>query len=1070
MRVVAGDRAGAAEDPGERRRVRAAPLPLLLGLLAVVCALALPLAPVQMSTPTVSWPVEPTRPASTMLQLTGQQPASLDVSLSCAAVRAAARSGEGVVLSTLVPVAASAGTDGLVLTARDGEFLVVNRGRDLWREPVRDGACRYELTGTPSELVLRRDGEVLVVDPAGSRAAARAAQARAGGGEGSVLDVDPGADGDVLPDVDVLATDLTTLPGPDDLRVELAVDDQFDTTPAPLKRVLVALTLLAAAGALVALAREDRRARRGAAASEGDAAGDDAADGAASTARGPRVLTGLVDAAVVATMVLWLFLAPQSDDDGYYAAMARNAADEGFVGNYYQLLNQTFTPFTWFYRVLGWWQEVGDSPVVLRLPVLAVGLATWLVVRRAVTAPGAVPAAVARARRGRPAVLLLLAASFLAWWLPFGMGVRPEAVVGLLAGAALLGVLTGLRTGRLLPVGLAVAAAGLAAACHPTGLVALAPFLAALPPLVRLVGSGRTLLRRLTRAVLVVAPGAVASVAAFADGSLHDFLRGQQVFLSIAPQNTWWEEYQRYSALLGNGPMGSYAKRAAVLLALVCLVWFLVLAVAARARGVRLPPALVLSAQSLALAFLLLWASPSKWTHHFGALAGIGPVFLALLLAAAPGLVPQVTEGRRPAPATAVVLLGSGVVTFALAFRGPNSWPYTWLPGMPGAGEPPRIGPAPLGTLTVWAAVTVAAVAAAWLLGRRRGRPGPGAERVAVPLVLLFLLATVGFLVGSFGYAAVQTRDGWSPWADAVTDPLASDCGAAGAMQVLDVAAAAPAAVVAPAPEPGPGTASFTAGGGWPAASPPPDTGAAIPAWGSLTGPGRQPADASLVTPWFALPPAADGQALAVLAAGRLGGGNELRVEYGSGAGDPRVVSTQTLTDPEDSPVWRTLVLDAAPARDAGAGVVRLVADVRTAATGGWLAVTAPAAVPQRTLSDVLADREPVATAWQIAFVFPCQRQPAVRHGITEPVRAAVLWSEGGRTGGMDDATWQVHRGGLFAPVPRTSSITRLVAWFPDAPSVADVRVHLVDPPYPSRGYDLDVERVQRWGWAGPPG
>ena len=46
----------------------------------------------------------------------------------------------------------------------------------------------------------------------------------------------------------------------------------------------------------------------------------------------PRRRVPVIDVLVPATMVAWLFLAPMSDDDGYYAAMARNGADQGAVG------------------------------------------------------------------------------------------------------------------------------------------------------------------------------------------------------------------------------------------------------------------------------------------------------------------------------------------------------------------------------------------------------------------------------------------------------------------------------------------------------------------------------------------------------------------------------------------------------------------------------------------------------------------------------------------------------------------------------------------------------------------
>ncbi|MGK5113035.1 arabinosyltransferase domain-containing protein [Geodermatophilus sp. CPCC 205506] len=1014
---------------GRVRRV----LPLLLALVAIACSVALPLAPVEMSVPTVSWPQDPARPASTMLELTNQQPLAVDVSFSCAAVRAAAATPDGVLVSTLEPGHPAARTDGLLVTARDGRLAVLDRGQELLDEPVAAGDCAYRVTGDAGGLVLERDG--------------REVAAAAGGA-------------DALPDVDVLATSLTALPSDGDLRVELTVDNQFNTTPTRLKQVLVALALLAAAGSLVALWRADRR--------RAPVRPDTSRSGGGKPAPAARVLSAAVDVVVVATAVLWLFLAPLSDDDGYYAAMARNAEQEGFVGNYYQLLNQSFTPFTWFYRFLGWWQELGDSPALLRVPALVCGLATWVLLRRLTTRPGALPAAVAGARWGGAVTVVVLATVFLAWWLPYGMGVRPEAVVGVLALAVLAGILAGLRRRRLLPVALAVGAAGLAVAGHPTGFVALAPLVAALPRLARLVredaaGSGVA-----ARVALLLAPGAFAAVAAFADGSLYDFRRGQEIFLSIQEQNSWYDEWQRYGFLLNEIPMGSYARRAAVLAGIAALLWFLVLSVAARASGLRIPATLLLAGQSLAAALLLLWLTPSKWTHHFGALSGLGPLFLALFLVSAPVLVRRLLRETAASPVTPVLAVGSAVVVAALALHGPNSWPYTWLPGMPHPGEPPFVGPVVLGSLATWTAVAVVVLLAVRLVGRRR-RTGWGWP-VAVPvLVLVFLAVSVGHLLGSFAVATLRTLDGlpWSPWADSLTDPSAEGCGAAGGIDVLDVSAARPLEPDAAAPEaPGPG--DFVPGGGWFAPGPPPaapGTGVARYAWGSLPDGGGEDATGEQVTPWFAVPATGDDEALAVLAAGRLTVGNELRVEYARADGE--VVATQELTDRQDAPRWRTFVLDAGPAGDAA--LLRLVAEDRSGGTGGWLAFTGPSVLPRVPLSAYLPEDAAVAVAWQFAFAFPCQRQPVVRYGITEPAEYGVLWRFGADGDGLADNTWAVARGGLFAPVQRTSSVTELDTVIRGHPEIRDVQVYRFGVPHPERGYDLSPTRVVVPGWTGAP-
>ncbi len=1045
-RPEARDGATAAGDdrPSRRGPVLAA---LVAALLAIGAAVLLPVAPVQMSTPTVSWPQDPGAPTSTMLELTNQTPLSLDVRFSCSVVAAAASTDDGTVLATLVPAQPAAPTQGLVAEVADGRLTVTVRGERLVDEVPPAGDCSYAVTGAGGVLTATRDGEVL----------------------GSVdRSADPAAV--VLPDVDVLATSVTSLTPADGdvLSAELVVDDQFNTTPGLAKKLLIVVLLLAVAASFLLLRRLDLRLP--------------AATRPAGTGGRPRRRLPVIDVLVPATMVLWAFIAPMSDDDGYYAAMARNASAEGYVGNYYQLLNQSFTPFTWFYRVLDWWQNLGDSPVVLRFPALAAGLISWFVLRR-FTFREALPAAVAEQRWGPAAVRLVLAAAFLAWWLPYGMGVRPEAMVGTLAVVSLLLVRTGLRQRRLTPLAWAFTASSLAAVCHPTGFVALAPVLAGLPATVDLLRQSGQGLVRWTRAALLVAPGALASAAAFGDGTLNDFSRGQEIFLSIQEQNDWFDEYQRYDFLFSEIAMGAYAKRTAVLLGLLCLGWYLLVAVAARVRRYELPAPLVLAAHSLALGFLLLWITPSKWTHHFGALSGLGPAFLALFLVSAPVLVRAVTGGEGIRWPVAVAGVASSVVVFALAFHGPNDWAYSWLLGMPHARQAPFVSWISFDSLAVWLLAFGGVVAALlWLRRRQWADPEDEATRPAVwlqalpALALVFLLVNNGYLLGSFSYAAARTLDTYSPWADALQDPLGTGCGPAGALRVYDVEQATPLAAAPDAGDPGAAAeaGAFGVGEGWFEASPPPqDGGIDTQAWGSLVddeaADGGEARTGSVSSPWSVLPAPAEGSVLGLLAAGRLGGGNSLTVEYGSGGagGSVEVVGTQVLDDEVDAPEWRTFLLDGQVIADSGAELVRVTAVDGTTGPGGWLAFTAPASVPFTSLQEYLPEDAAVAVAWQIAFLFNCQRQPVVASGITEPAGYGVVWGEGGLRG-LDDNTWQDFRGGLFAPVRRTGAVTQLVVGFPSAPEVRTVQAYRFEYPYPERAYDLTSGRVGRMGWAGP--
>ena len=1036
--VAAAPATGAtAVAPPRRARTWRTWAGLLAGLVAVLTALSLPFAPVRMSTPEVTWPQVPGQPVSTMLELTSQRPVTLDVAFSCATVRAAAATGAGFVLSTVRPESARAESEGLLVSARDGSLRIASVGEVLLEEPVRTGTCSYALHADGAGLTVTRDGTEVGRVPA-----------------------------DSLPGIDVLTTSLTTVSAAagEELSVRVGVDDQFSTSPTAVKTVLSLVSTLAALLCMVWLWGErDRPARRRA---------------ARRRSWGPLTwVRRLVDLLVVAVVLLWTLITPMTGDDGYYAAMARNSTLEGYVGNYYQLLNQSFTPFTWFYRLLGWWDQwVGPAPALLRVPALVAGLLTYAIAARLVSSVPSV------GQRARTLVHALLAVAFLVWWLPYDMGLRPEAMVALAGAAALLAVLTAVRRESLGWAGVAVLVAGIGFVCHPTGFVALAPLLAGAPRLARLVRSGRPL-RTLTRLVCLVAPGAIAGVIAFSDGSLRDFVRGQEIFLSIQAQEGWTDEITRYGLLLGDGFMGAYAKRLPVLLTILALGGWLLIAAALRGRGRPLPVVLHLSGVSFGLSLLLLWLTPSKWSFHFGSLAGVGAVFLTLLLAGLPRLVGQATRGRVPSPVVAVAAGVAGVIAVALSFAGPNSWPSSWMLGVPQADVRPSLLGVPLGSLAVWLLLLVLFTLLAVLVRRRSARRSggdrsavagrtwrEGVVRVVPVLLAAALLVDGSYLVGSFAFGAIRPQASWSPWGDTLRDPLADDCHASSGFQVLDDAGARPLATVpgGAAPAADPAQPAAFAPGGWYGGVPPASTAGTI--WGSLRAPTFNAATGSFTTDWFALPDLDPATGAVVLtAAGDLAAGNGLVAEYGrSGPGGVQVLDDddQDLADGMDSPYWRSLVLDP-PA--AGADAVRLVATDGTTQSGGWLAFSAPSAQDWVSVQQLLGGDEPVGVAWQISLLFPCQRQPRVQYGITEPVEYGVLY--GGTTAAaLSDATWLVDRGGLYAPVLREASVTGLPTRLPGAARVQDVEVFRFENPYPDDAYRLDRVTTTVSGWATPPG
>ena len=132
----------------------------LAGLVAVVCGLALPFAPVVVSTPTVTWPRDPARVESTLLPLTAYRPLGLDVRFGCDAVRRAAAvpdtgdgRGAGTVLATALPGSGQAAS-ALIVSAVTDRVQIRVRGTVVVDEPTPAGPCTYRLTGTDAGLPL----------------------------------------------------------------------------------------------------------------------------------------------------------------------------------------------------------------------------------------------------------------------------------------------------------------------------------------------------------------------------------------------------------------------------------------------------------------------------------------------------------------------------------------------------------------------------------------------------------------------------------------------------------------------------------------------------------------------------------------------------------------------------------------------------------------------------------------------------------------------------------------------------------------------------------------------------
>ncbi len=807
------------------------------------------------------------------------QPVELTVETDCATARGGGPD-DRVLLSTvpLRPDPAAERLYGLRLTATGGEVRVASAGVELGVVPLPRGACALSVVSDPGRTAVLVDGEPVLV-----------------------------RDGDVRPDVAGAFTEA-----PSGVALGLTADTRFQTTISPLKAVIGGLCLLGLLAMLLALARVDR------------------------AVRGPvRLLPRRwwlprpVDLAVTALLVLWWIVGAITVDDGYIAGIVRNRGSSGFIGNVYRWLNAPEAPFSWFYDVSYAWSLISPSTVWMRLPSTLLGLLCWWLLSRLVLPRLGRFAA----RRSAP---WLTALAFATWWIPFNLGLRPEPWVAVGALGVFLAVERAVATRRLLPLAVGLVLAGVTTALTPAGLLAFTPFLAAALPLLRLLRSRHGLP---LAAVLLAAP-ASAVLLMVSDQSLAGMLEGTRVRALIGGGLEWYQEYARYATLLeAESFQGAIGRRAAVLftlLAAVGVLWTL-----GRGRtGIATGPArrLVLT---LVLALATLTFSPTKWTQHFGDLAGLGAAVLVL------GMVAWSAAPLRGRPRALVAGLGALTVVGPLVLAGYNAWPYAshWFtPSF--STKPPQLADVPVATI----ALVAGALLVFGLIARSAWQRAGGATAVAAPrrvpaptpLVAVVLVAVLALQVLSLTRVALTHRDSYTLASDAAAMLAGEPCG----LQRLLSVETDPAA------------------GMLPVASGPP-TARTLPVdVGGRTMPGVAIAG-RMSTAWFRLDPQQRSGALPVVVttSGETRPGDAMYVEFGA---DDEVVARTRVTPAALEPRDTRLM---APAE---AETVRLVVDASTAGSRSPAVASLPRVPRLTAMTEVLPPGSAAILDWPVAFLLPC--------------------------------------------------------------------------------------------------
>jgi len=257
----------------------------------------------------------------------------------------------------------------------------------------------------------------------------------------------------------------------------------------------------------------------------------------------------------------------------------------GLISNYAHWYNTPEAPFGWFYEIYAVWADVSHSTVWMRVPSVVIGLATWFFLSRAMVLrllPG-----LAATRYTLPA-RVVLPVVFLLWWLPYGQGLRSETWLMIGVGAVVYFVDRACTERRFMPLCVAGLLAGLSLGIAPTGIIAFAPFLAALPPLVRWFRVRPGMVVLAVALAWLAATGAVVLLM-FSEQSLAAMVSGTRLRTAVGPNVPWQQEYLRYYRLFSSRAIeGTVARLAPILVsAAAALAVAAVLLRDRRIRGIR---------------------------------------------------------------------------------------------------------------------------------------------------------------------------------------------------------------------------------------------------------------------------------------------------------------------------------------------------------------------------------------------------------------------------------------------------------------------------------------------------
>nr|WP_194816754.1 arabinosyltransferase domain-containing protein [Nocardia sp. XZ_19_385] len=626
---------------------------LITGLIGALLALATPFLPVTQTTATLTWP-QSGQLGNVTAPLMSQVPMELTAAIPCSAVESLPEQG-GMLLATAPPQGDQAALEAMFVRVSTDTVDVVDRNAVVASAPRSEmGQCSSILITSNSEKTraefagLTRDVEKQVE------------------GADSVIVKEPlvgDLHGDHRPQIVGVFSDLRGA-APAGLSFETTIDTRFSTSPGVIKLVAMIAAVLLTLIALGALAKLDT-----------------------SDGRGHRrffparwLKPTWADGAVIGTLLVWHFIGANTSDDGYILSMVRVAPHAGYMANYFRWYGVPEAPFGWYYYVIQAFAEISTASPWVRVPALICAILCWMVISREV-----VPR-LGRGVRNSKVALWTGGLVFLAFWLPYDNGLRSEPIVALGALLTWVSIERAIATGRLLPAAAAVLIAAFTLAAAPTGLMCVAALLAGIRPLIRIVVRRRRDFMKLgaspwwgsTLPLLapIAAAGVLVLTVVYSDQTFSAIQEANRVRQATGPNLAWYEDYLRYYYLFVETVDGSLPRRFAFLTMLLCLfTTMLVLLRRRQVAGIASGPTWRLMGIVFGTIFFMMF-NPTKWTHHFGAYAGIAGSLAAVTAVAVSATALRHRKNRA-------IFLAGLLFVLAVSFSGINGYWYVSSFGVP---------------------------------------------------------------------------------------------------------------------------------------------------------------------------------------------------------------------------------------------------------------------------------------------------------------------------------------------------------------------------------------------------